>query len=933
VDVPQALTEGTYTVQATQQDLAGNTGHSSTHSLTIDTTPPQTVLDAAPIGTTSSGTATFGFHATDALSQAGTTFQCQLDGGAWGACTSPQSYFNLADGSHTFSVQAIDGAGNVDTTGQTISWTINSALPAITLDSPANGSFTNDPTPTFSGDAGTASGDSSTVQVLIFSGTDTSGSPVQTLNATVASDGSWSAGASTLADGSYVAYATQTGAAGTAVSNDHTFTVVTQAPTTTITVGPPGNSGTGDASFSFSSSAPGATFQCQLDGGGWTSCTSPQDYSGLANGSHTFQVRSIDQAGNGGAPASLAWSVNSSLPALSLSAPSDGTSTNNPAPTISGTGGVASGDSGTVTVKIFSGTSVAGSALETITTTVSSGNGSWSTHPNPALQEGVYTVYAQQDGSAGTAYSAARTFTVDTTPPVTSISYGPQGTTAATTARFGFDSSETGSSFECQLDGGSWTACTSPQTYTSLSLGTHTFSVRATDPAGNVDPSPPVSSWTIDTAANVPVTLTAPADGTMTSNPAPTFSGAANAANGDISVEIDDVHGNPVETLDATAASSWSVGTSPALPDGNYTAFAYQLASDGITVDYSATIGFTIDTTPPTVTLTGGPTAPTNDTTPSFSGTAGTAAGDAGTVTLDIFSGTSTSGTPIQTLDATVAGNGWSATASTLADGTYTARAHQSDAAGNTGYTSKRKFTIDTVPPQTSITSAPPASTTATSATFAFASSKSGSTFECRLDGGAWTKCTTPQTYTALPAGQHTFAVRATDQAGNVDPNPPSATWTITGTQTSGGTSGSGSSTGGGSGTTTTTTPPPTPTKLKLTLGGKKHQRLSHKGQLTLRASCAKACSLVLTGKLAMVAKAKHGARIKPSTRVLKRLLAIKLAAGKRVKLTLKLSAAARKAIVAALAKHQQVALTLTGTASAAGSTPGNAQLVVTLTS
>jgi hypothetical protein len=66
---------------------------------------------------------------------------------------------------------------------------------------------------------------------------------------------------------------------------------------------------------------------------------------------------------------------------------------------------------------------------------------------------------------------------------------------------------------------------------------------------------------------------------------------------------------------------------------------------------------------------------------------------------------------------------------------------------------------------------------------------------------------------------------------------------------------------------------------------------------------------------------------------VLKRLLAIKLAAGKRVKLTLKLSAAARKAIVAALAKHQQVTLTLTGTASAAGSTPGTAQLVVTLTS
>src|SRR5205085_5171646 len=145
------------------------------------------------------------------------------------------------------------------------------------------------------------------------SGTNLSGSPIQTLNATAASDGSWSTTAATLADGSYVAYAQQTGAAGTATTNDHTFTVLTQAPTTTITVGPPGDSGTGTASFSFSSSASRATFQCQLDGAGWTSCPTPQYYSGLSNGSHTFQVRSIDQAGNVGAAASQTWSVNTNL--------------------------------------------------------------------------------------------------------------------------------------------------------------------------------------------------------------------------------------------------------------------------------------------------------------------------------------------------------------------------------------------------------------------------------------------------------------------------------------------------------------------------------------------------------------------------------------------------------------------------------------------
>ena len=72
------------------------------------------------------------------------------------------------------------------------------------------------------------------------------------------------------------------------------------------------------------------------------------------------------------------------------------------------------------------------------------------------------------------------------------------------------------------------------------------------------------------------------------------------------------------------------------------------------------------------------------------------------------------------------------------------------------------------------------------------------------------------------------------------------------------------------------------------------------RGQLTLRAFCVQACSLVLRGKLAIVAKPKHGARAKASTRVLKRMLKIKLVAGKRVKVTLKLTAPIRKAILVA---------------------------------
>jgi hypothetical protein len=180
-------------------------------------------------------------------------------------------------------VAAVDGAGNVDNTGQTVTWTINSTLPPVALSSPAENSMTNDTTPTFSGTAGTLAGDSG-VQVLVYRNTDLSGTPVQTLGATVASDGSWSTTAATLSDGTYVAYAQQSNGAGTATSDAHTFTVNTQPPTTTITVGPPGNSGTGAADFSFISSEPGSTFQCQLDAEGWTPCTSPQDYSGGQRG-------------------------------------------------------------------------------------------------------------------------------------------------------------------------------------------------------------------------------------------------------------------------------------------------------------------------------------------------------------------------------------------------------------------------------------------------------------------------------------------------------------------------------------------------------------------------------------------------------------------------------------------------------------------------
>jgi hypothetical protein len=60
-------------------------------------------------------------------------------------------------------------------------------------------------------------------------------------------------------------------------------------------------------------------------------------------------------------------------------------------------------------------------------------------------------------------------------------------------------------------------------------------------------------------------------------------------------------------------------------------------------------------------------------------------------------------------------------------------------------------------------------------------------TFSCRLDDGAWTSCGSPARYADLAPGWHTFAVRATDLAGNVDPSPAEARWLATARPGSGG--------------------------------------------------------------------------------------------------------------------------------------------------
>jgi hypothetical protein len=151
----------------------------------------------------------------------------------------------------------------------------------------------------------------------------------------------------------------------------------------------------------------------------------------LPDGTYTAQVSQGDAAGNIGASPAVTFTIDTTPPVVSVTAPAAGAVLNSSQPSISGLAGQASGDDASVTLKLYAGSTVSGSPIQTHEVTPS--GASWTTGAVAALADGTYTVQAEQSDAAGNAgTSVAVTFTIDTTLPAVTLTSPATGSSTTT---------------------------------------------------------------------------------------------------------------------------------------------------------------------------------------------------------------------------------------------------------------------------------------------------------------------------------------------------------------------------------------------------------------------------------------------------------------------------------------------------------------------
>jgi hypothetical protein len=365
-----------------------------------------------------------------------------------------------------------------------------------------------------------------------------------------------------------------------------------------------------------------------------------------------------------------------------------------------------------------------------------------------------FQVRALNKNNMGDPSPAEHLWTIDTVAPNTMLTEVPPPVDNSVMVRFGFSSSEENVTFDCALDGDSYVACESGADFGPMADGSHSFAVRAHDRAGNVDSSPAIHAWSIDTATPDTQILSGPSGAVSANSATFTFISPDAGSGAAFQCSLD---GNPM----VDCASPYTLNN---LSMGMHTFQVRVRDAVGNLDPTPATRTWTVDLDAPDAMITSGPMGMMNAASATFT-----------------FTSNETGVTYSCSLDgAPFTGCTSPAGYSNLAQGMHSFAVRATDAAMHTDASpATRAWTVDTEPPDTTITSGPTGNTMATDASFAFTASEANATFECSLDSAAFAACTSPATYSGLAVGAHSFAVRAIDAAMHTDASPAMASWTI----------------------------------------------------------------------------------------------------------------------------------------------------------
>jgi hypothetical protein len=380
---------------------------------------------------------------------------------------------------------------------------------------------------------------------------------------------------------------------------------------------------------------------------------------------------------------------------------------------------------------------------------------------------------------------ATAALAASTVPPPT-ITGKPANPTASTSATFTFTgAAAAGGSYQCSLDSAAFAACTSPKTYTGLAPTSHTFRVLALDKNNNV--SDPVSyTWTVDTTPPtvraIELTTGGPTNASsvrwyVTFSESVTGVDATDFAlvktgitGGSSAVTLTGNGATYTATMASTGTGDGTVGLNLVDDDSIKDAATNVLAGAGANNGNFAGQIYTIDRTPPTgvPTIKSGPSGFVESTTATFKFASSDS--DVASFRCQLDSG------PV-----TLCTNPTEYTG--LAESSHTLKVWSADKAGNVGAaTATRTWTVDTVaPPAPVLVDKPDDPNGDGIANFTWTDSESPLTFQCSIENGAFTNCTSPYStiVNVTNNGQHQFAVRAYDAAGHF--SQTSYTWKVLG--------------------------------------------------------------------------------------------------------------------------------------------------------